>query len=58
MKSADETIAAATPGPTPPSHEATTTGTKKKNASSVCATSVRNGRRIPAATTEPTVAIT
>ena len=43
LNSAEDTIAAVTPGHTPPSHDAATTGIRKSNASRVGVRSVRNG---------------
>ena len=58
LNRAEETIAATTPGQTPPSHEAATTGTRNKNASSVAVRSARIGSMRAASTPAPTVAIT
>ena len=50
LNRAEDTIAATTPGQTPPSHEAATTGTRNRNASSVCVRSARIGSMRAAST--------
>ena len=57
LNSAEDTIAAVTPGQTPPSQDAATTGIRKRNASSVGVRSVRSGTRTAASAPAPSVAI-
>ena len=56
LYSADPTIAATMPGTTPPSHDATTTGTRNANAVRVCDSCTRKGSITAAIARGPSVA--